>query len=203
MDVHIEELLCTNKVMAEMAADPQTDAQAQEESLALVQQLSDLSLESYLSEESPCPVEGDAPPPVEAAVSEQDTPLSHNISWAAWLVHRLSRWARRVKGRGGLKSRLQEAEAMRIDVPIDWSGLISIRRSEHLSSSGDDECDGVIQVNTGGDVYFLFITHPDGHESALVCKFHPTAMDTQAEFLAGSLAPQMGVTAPHVRILRK
>ena len=75
--------------------------------------------------------------------------------------------------------------------------------SEKLGGSGDDD-ELLVEVNSGGKVFFGLLTQEHSqHEAAVCIKFGTDKLGTQSEFLAYELAALLGVRSPSCRLIRK
>ena len=80
------------------------------------------------------------------------------------------------------------------------SGVIE---SSFLASDLDSAATArLVNINSGGEVYFTFFNGEGGKESAVVLKFGPNRMATQGEALAYEIAAALHIPSPKARIIR-
>lgn len=89
------------------------------------------------------------------------------------------------------------------DLVPEWGSLVGIIESELLGEGGGDD-ELLVEVNSGGKVFFGLLTGQEGASEEAVCiKFGADKLGTQSEFLAYELAGLMGVRSPDCRLIRK
>eukprot|EP00976_Prorocentrum_cordatum_P068809 1179298-Prorocentrum_minimum.AAC.4 len=92
---------------------------------------------------------------------------------------------------------------------LDFSKLVYVGRSEYMSEAAgkENKYDANdkpmvldIEVNSGGQVYFLIFKHA-GKETSAVLKFLPSRLETQSELFGCELAAQMGISVPASKLM--
>lgn len=112
------------------------------------------------------------------------------------------------------KRLLRAAPAANVTSRVDWSRLAAVETIDALteSSPSSPRKDGrqsfdVVQVNTGGQVFFALLRPEDGfdnvQEEACVIKFCNSRHMLQSEQMAAELAWHLGIEAPASRLLLK
>ncbi|CAJ1356470.1 unnamed protein product [Effrenium voratum] len=91
--------------------------------------------------------------------------------------------------------------AANADKALDWSRLAAAETTEALAS---DEASSLVEVNSGGHVFFALLSRlGGGGEEAVVLKFCNNRYILQSEQMAAELARHLGVPGPTSRILLK
>eukprot|EP00913_Durusdinium_trenchii_P024375 g22884.t1 len=86
---------------------------------------------------------------------------------------------------------------------ICWSRMVAAETSEALGVEGGTGASRLVEINSGGVVFFVLLNSPGEHEEAVVLKFCNNRYTLQSEQMAAELARHLGVPGPLSRILLK